>query len=75
MAKRPSYQSPTCWAPGPAKAVVLEKIKDLHGSLPIGETFRWDYKITSDTEARARARAALVRDHPNEDPMDWKVVS
>lgn len=67
-------ESPTCWKPSPLKAVVLEKVTDISGVLPVGHTFRWDYKTTADNEARKRAVKALLRDHPKENAMDWRIV-
>jgi hypothetical protein len=58
------------------KSVDLEKISDLAGDLPLGYVFSWTYKSPMTTEAAlARARAALLRDHPTEQPYDWKSIA
>jgi hypothetical protein len=60
----------------PRKVIVLEKITDLHGDMPVGSTHEWDYKTTFDFEARARARKSLERDHPKENAtVDWVLQS
>lgn len=59
----------------PLKAVVLEKVTDYSGDLPLGSTYQWTYKSNLLPDAAlARARQAFERDNPDEKPINWSVV-
>jgi hypothetical protein len=59
----------------PMKTVSLEKVTDYSGDLPLGAIYNWTYKSALMPDAAlARARAALLRDHPDEKPINWKLV-
>lgn len=61
------------WENSPAKAIVLEKVSAGPG-LAVGSIVQWSYKALPPLTALARARAALKRDHPDENPLHWKKV-
>ena len=57
------------------KTIYLEKqSRTDKGLLPYGHIYTWTYKTTDDTNAIRRARAALLRDHPDENELAWKQV-
>jgi hypothetical protein len=56
------------------KKIELEKVTNIAGEKEVGERFVWSYTTSNDEVARQRAWRALKRDHPNENPMDWKLV-
>lgn len=57
------------------KMIVLEKVQDLSGDLPLGSIFRWTYKTPmNEFTVRDRANRALKATHPNENVLGWKVV-
>ena len=59
----------------PMRTVSLEKVMDLSGDLPLGSVFNWTYKSSMlPSNALARARQALANTHPDEKPVNWKVV-
>lgn len=58
----------------PSKAITLEKATRARpGALGKGSTYDWTYKSLPDLEAIRRARLALARDHPGEDPLNWSL--
>ena len=57
--------------PDPYKTVLLTKVTDLAGTLPIGHVYTWTYKSYR-LDENVRARKAFKRDHPLENPTDWK---
>lgn len=60
----------------PLKMVSLEKVVDLSGEAPQGAIFNWTYKSEMlESNALARARAALKASKPDENPMNWKMVT
>lgn len=63
------------WDKEPMKTLTIEKLTNLgKGSCDIGTRFDYTYKATTDWEARARARKAMLREHPDENPLDWMTV-
>lgn len=54
--------------------ITLVKRTSVHGTLAVGETYEWSYASSDQVTAKARAFRALKRDHPDENPLDWRVA-
>src|SRR4051812_37964462 len=53
--------------------VVLVKKTDLNGSFQVGRLYHWTYKPLPRHIAIHKAFDALVREHPDEARVDWRV--
>jgi hypothetical protein len=68
------------YKPVAAASITLVKVRDLHGSQPVGMTFAWSYKWTPEQERLARARKAfeaatkLDPDFKGESLVDWELM-
>jgi hypothetical protein len=68
------------WKPVSAASISFVKVRDLHGSAPVGTTFSWTYKWTPEAQRLARARKAfeaaskLDPEYKGESLFDWDLV-
>jgi hypothetical protein len=77
--KASSLSDPGGGSDGTMKSVVVTKVADMRGWLPIGATFIYTYTTASARQARERARKAfesatrLDPKYKGESILDWKV--
>lgn len=58
--------------PQTKQVIVIHKVTERFGLLPVGAKYEWSYTSCTRDMAVERAKAAVIREYPDERRVDWE---